>query len=217
MLYSNEIKEIPEEMNKLTNLQELRLEKNQIQKIENIDKLGELRYLFLGNNMIKIVPKSIFLNNKLTTLYINDNQIKYLCDEIGFIYGLSGFSIANNKITELPVQLGNLTRLIVFEYDNQKIDWILKNTNFKNVIDYLRFLWLDRLKEDSEKIWAPWKHVWFKKSLKSIVLLIMLIRSKGVSPKKQLSLTFFQSFPKPVIYLIFQYLSTHHKMKNKIK
>ena len=76
-LYSHQIKEIPESIGQLVNLQELLLSYNQIKEIPaSIGQLNNLQKLELSNNQIKEIPELIRQLVNLQQLCLNNNQIK---------------------------------------------------------------------------------------------------------------------------------------------
>ena len=124
-LNHNEIKSIPDWINKLKSLNYLNLRDNKIQSIPNsIGYLKNLQYLDLRENQIQHIPDSIGLINSLRILWLNNNKIKSIPNSIGYLKFLKVLDLGNNEIQEIPESLCMLKSL---EYLN------LKNNQIKDI------------------------------------------------------------------------------------
>ena len=82
-LENNKIKEIPKEIQFLTNLQYLYLDNNKIKTIpEEIRFLTNLKYLSLRSNQITEIPKEIQFLTSLIKVWLNRNKILKIQKEI---------------------------------------------------------------------------------------------------------------------------------------
>jgi hypothetical protein len=125
-LHENNIKEIPKEIHFLTQLTKLNLGINQIKEIPNeIQFLTQLTILHLNSNELKEIPKEIQYLTQLTELNLGQNNIKEIPKEIQFLIQLTDLYLHYNQITELPLEIINLRNLIYFYYKNNPIENLL--------------------------------------------------------------------------------------------
>ncbi|CEI89483.1 hypothetical protein RMCBS344292_03838 [Rhizopus microsporus] len=83
LLQNNNIKELPDELWKLTSLEELNLGYNKIKKIpKEVGLLINLKELYLHNNEIQELPTQIGRLKHLSVLDLTHNQLKYLPAEL---------------------------------------------------------------------------------------------------------------------------------------
>jgi internalin A len=112
-----QIKELPPEIGKLTNLTSLDLCSNQLRTLpEEIGQLTNLTSLNLRNNQLTTLPESIGQLANLTTFYLSCNQLRTLPEEIGQLTNLISLDLWSNHLTTLPDainQLTNLTTLVL--------------------------------------------------------------------------------------------------------
>lgn len=108
-LSKNKLKEIPEEVFTLTNLQYLVLKKNKIREIPaEIAALTKLRVLDMSRNLIEEIPPAIGSCIELRTIILNQNRINTMCAEIGNLKNLKSLDLWGNEIDELPAEIGKL-------------------------------------------------------------------------------------------------------------
>lgn len=108
-LSKNKLKEIPEEVFTLTNLQYLVLKKNKIREIPaEIAALTKLRVLDMSRNLIEEIPPAIGSCIELRTIILNQNRIHTMCAEIGNLKNLKSLDLWGNEIDELPAEIGKL-------------------------------------------------------------------------------------------------------------
>ena len=130
-------------LEKLIELQRLRLSENKIEKIEGLDKLAKLESLNLNKNRIKRINRIENLEN-LKSLYLNDNQLESL-EGIESISNLLILEAKNNNLTKIT-HVEKLTKLSQLHLSNNIISsmkGLEKNTR-------LTFLSLDN--NDLDKI-----------------------------------------------------------------
>ncbi|XP_067876878.1 volume-regulated anion channel subunit LRRC8C-like [Heterodontus francisci] len=72
---------------------------------EHIKKLSSLECLYLNNNQIEHIPPQLFLCNKLRHLDFSHNRISSIPPEIGVLQNLQYFSISYNSVESLPNEL----------------------------------------------------------------------------------------------------------------
>jgi len=98
-LSNNQIKILPPEIDKLSNLRILNLDNNQITTLPpEIDKLSNLQELYLYNNQITILPPEIGNLSQLQKLYLHNNQITMLPPEIGKLSNLQELRVDRKVI-----------------------------------------------------------------------------------------------------------------------
>lgn len=128
----NEIKSIPQWIDKLEFLHYLNLRNNHIEVIpDSIGNLRNLECLDLRENRLEFIPESIGLNTSLKILWLSNNKIREIPDSIGSLTSLEVMDLENNYIKEIPEALSKLKSL---EYLN------LKNNLIKEVPESIKAL-----------------------------------------------------------------------------
>ena len=79
-----------------------------------------LEVLNVSNNSLSEIPKNIKSRN-LRELYLNNNQIKELPRSLGRLKKLEKISIAHNQIEELPITFGGLNSLKAIDLSYNKL------------------------------------------------------------------------------------------------
>lgn len=112
LLSENKIKKLPNSFSKLVNLQHLELHKNKLKALPaGFDNLQNLRYLDLADNKFKRIPAVIFKLKNIETLYFFGNKVKKVDPEIVELAKLKTLRLGNNRIRRLPDNFGQLTLL----------------------------------------------------------------------------------------------------------
>jgi Leucine-rich repeat (LRR) protein len=102
---------IPENVFKLTHLQELVLSRNKIQYIPaEISMLRNLQILNLSDNKLKTLPAETGQLTNLKSLYLKRNKIEQLPVEMEKLTSLAYLDLWGNALIQLPVQMSALTR-----------------------------------------------------------------------------------------------------------
>ena len=115
------LKQLPESVGQLTQLQQLLLQGNQLTQLpESIGKLTQLTWLSLDFNQLTQLPESIGNLTQLKALEIDSNQLTQLPEFIGNLIQIRTLDLDNNQLTQLPDSIGNLTQLSrLYLSDNQ--------------------------------------------------------------------------------------------------
>ena len=120
-LSSNQLTELPKGLGKLTQLEELRLGKNQLTSLKGLEKLTQLEQLSLGFNQLTEVPKELEKLTQLELLYLGGNQLTSL-KGLEKLTQLKDLNLEGNKLTNLK-GLEKLTQLTLLSLrENQLID-----------------------------------------------------------------------------------------------
>ena len=100
VLYSNNLTELPPNMGSLTNLIDLNVNRNDIENIDSVQDLKNLRFLNIGHNCLKSLENS---------------SLDSLCN-------LEELHLEHNKLTEIPSSIQNIKTLKVLNmsYNNIK-------------------------------------------------------------------------------------------------
>ena len=139
-----ELRELPESIGQLTQLQELYLQEDKLTALpESIGRLTQLQELDLSTNALTALPESIgqltqlqkltLHGNRLTTLpgwigrltqlrglYLGETQMNALPESISQLTHLRKLMLFSNRLTVLPESMGHLTQLQdLLLYNNQ--------------------------------------------------------------------------------------------------
>jgi len=117
-LRNRKLKNIPGELFKLSNLEILYIDQNEIETIPpSISNLTKLRELYLFNNKIKILPDEMFKLPNLEIIDLSSNEIEAIPPSISSSTKLKELYIGNNKIKSISDELYKLPNLVELEID----------------------------------------------------------------------------------------------------
>lgn len=140
-LNSNQLTEINGVLN-LTKLTVLHLGYNLLKDLpDDIGMLVNLEELSINNNYLKTLPESIGNLTNLKILNLKGNSIEYLPDSFGNLQSLTCLYLHSNKITNLPESFGRLSRLKRLNLQNNKLKTLpesFKNLSNLNELDLKR-------------------------------------------------------------------------------
>jgi hypothetical protein len=106
------LKFIPNSIGHLTSLQELCLHSNRLKELpETLSNLEELESLYLGENRVQFLPAGIGCLKQLTEMDLSGCELKLLPDSICNCSSLTKFWACNNRLVSLPAQMGQLANL----------------------------------------------------------------------------------------------------------
>ena len=91
---------------------------------KDLGVLENLIKLQCNNFSIKVIPTELFIQNKLinlTQLNLQRNMIKEIPKEIYLLINLVDLQLADNEITEIPKELGKLSKLRYLQLQHNKI------------------------------------------------------------------------------------------------
>ena len=130
-LSDKRLTKFPEEIQYLTQLQEINLRNNKITKIpKEITYLTQLQILYLTSNKITEIPKEIQYLAQLQILDVSYNQITEIPTEIQYLTQLQELYLEQNKITEIPKEIQYLTQLQIFYLHYNKITKIPQDIQY---------------------------------------------------------------------------------------
>jgi hypothetical protein len=110
-LSNNQLKDIPEEIKKLTKLKIIFASNNHFEALpESLGQCESLEMIGFKANKIKQVP-ALSLPARLRWLILTDNQITCLPDSLGERPRMQKLALAGNQLTELPANLAQLNNL----------------------------------------------------------------------------------------------------------
>ena len=121
-LSNNNLVEFPESIIELQQLKNLRLSFNKFNtetSLNNISKLNRLKFLWLDNNRISILPASIGELSQISELYLGENQIKVLPQQIKDCKKLRILYLGNNEFKILPDEILDMKIYLLAIYGNQ--------------------------------------------------------------------------------------------------
>lgn len=112
-LFFNNITYIPPNIGKLTNLTELRLSSNLLRELPyEIGDLSSLEILDLSTNSLDSIPFTIGNLKNLDSLFLQSNNQKALPVEIGMCTKLKSLMLGVNFLEAIPLQIGNCTQIV---------------------------------------------------------------------------------------------------------
>jgi Leucine-rich repeat (LRR) protein len=126
--YNKNISKLPESIDKLVNLKCLYLGVNLLTTLpESIDKLVNLTELSLHNNLLTVLPESISNLVNLTYLSLNNNQLQVIPESIGRLLNLTYLSLSYNQLQILPASILNIKKSLQiytcsYEINNLQVD-----------------------------------------------------------------------------------------------
>jgi len=112
-LFGCALTDLPPELIFFKNLEELKLDGNELSKSQftNLEKLKKLRLLDLNDCNLSKFPNSILALSKLEILSIWNNQISTIPEGLYNITSLKELTIGNNKLKYLSPKISNLKNL----------------------------------------------------------------------------------------------------------
>ena len=118
-LSSNQLTELPKGLGKLTQLEELRLGKNQLTSLKGLEKLTQLEQLSLGFNQLTEVPKELEKLTQLKDLNLEGNKLTNL-KGLEKLTQLTLLSLRENQLIDVK-GLENLTQLEELQLDDNQL------------------------------------------------------------------------------------------------
>merc|ERR1719394_1408421 len=108
-LSSNDLKLLPNTLDRLSNLVTLKVDDNQLEELPNsLGRMSNLEELFLAENFLTSLPPSIGWLRCLHTLNVDENDLEDLPPELGHIVNLAVLNLAGNAVPHLPVSFVKL-------------------------------------------------------------------------------------------------------------
>ena len=121
-LRGSNLRELPESLGRLTQLQTLDLSGNQLTALpESIGRLTQLVELHLHENQLTTLPGSIGRLTQLRDLRVDNNQLTALPESIGRLTRLQLLDLSASQVTALPGSIGQLTQLKELYLDNNQL------------------------------------------------------------------------------------------------
>lgn len=119
VLRKQHLKNFPEKIYLLKNLQYLDLSKNNIKEIpEGIGALTQLQYLACSKTKLERIPKDIGNLKNLKYINLNQNELVLLPSQIGDLEKLEIADLWSNNLNELPSSMEKLKKLKVLDLRN---------------------------------------------------------------------------------------------------
>lgn len=161
-LSHNHLRDLPEEIGQLPQLQHLDLSNNSLKDIdvltslhtlqtldvaqnrlqylpEDMGKLNLLNDLNIAHNQLSSLPQSFTSLHKLEILHCENNQIENLPENLERFTSLKQWNIFQNKLSLLPASFGRLHALEEFNINNNVLIRLPENLE---QLTHLKTLWL---------------------------------------------------------------------------
>ena len=124
-------------------LKELKASNNRIKDVpDDLDRLTNLQVLHLDHNLLETLPPGVRFLTALQDLQLNDNLLHEICPELGACVNLQKLNLHQNRLVTLPHTMGNcnlLTQLTI-----QKNDMIVLPPALSECQKSMQHLDLDR-------------------------------------------------------------------------
>lgn len=152
-LSNKEIKELPDEIEKLHNLQSIDLSYNNIESFPvQITKLPQIKSLLLYRNSITHVSKEIGNLKNLGLLDISYNRLTHLPPEFGKLISLKTLDLSYNKLESLPLDFINLTSLKKLYLEHNNFTFPPEKVIKRGLYATMHFLFGEMRKNEASKI-----------------------------------------------------------------
>ncbi|CAI2161792.1 6324_t:CDS:2 [Funneliformis geosporum] len=112
---------------RMKNLRRLNLDNNVLSDVTSITKLKTLRELRANNNLLGSISTDISKLAKLRLLYLDSNQLTSLPDSIGRLKSLCVLRLNNNNVEGLPAAICSLHQLQVLELRSNLLSSLPEN------------------------------------------------------------------------------------------
>ena len=190
-LFGVEMKNIPETLFKLKNLEELNLAYNKIEILpEKIGELKSLKELELSLNNLTHLPASLGNLTSLEIISLEQNKLEKIPETMGNLERLRELNLNENNLQSIPTSFGNLKSLIKLELKSNQLNNIPEEIgNIKSLKSLI--LGSNRLKVLPWSIWSlknlnylylennPWEGEWNDLVNKDIPTLLEICRKKA--------------------------------------
>lgn len=122
LAYSNNIKRLPTNFRRFSNLKRLNLSSNSLKRCDGIDELKCLQVLILDNNRLESFCEHFFENlRRLEVLHCAQNRITTLPPALRNMRYLRNVDLSNNKLVSIPPDLLQLQRMEVLNLSRNNI------------------------------------------------------------------------------------------------
>ncbi len=123
----NQLTDAPIEVSKLTCLTVLDLSQNQLTSVpKELCQLQNLTTLYLFQNQLTSVPKELCQLQNLTKLYLYQNQLTTVPKELGQLQNLTKLYLHRNQLTIVPKELGRLQNLRELDLSENQLTMVPK-------------------------------------------------------------------------------------------
>ena len=117
----NEISSFPKGIVQHNGINSIDLSTNRLNRLPEIS-MKNLRYLFLQNNSLADLPKSLFGNKNIIMLSVDGNQLTMLPPNIGNLgRGLLIMGASRNNLTSFPASFRQLEKLEILDLRNNSL------------------------------------------------------------------------------------------------
>lgn len=114
-------------MNSLCSLQ---IQNNQLKSLpKELWRLSNLRELNVGSNQLEVLPIEVGLLVNLTELFVHNNKLKEIPCQVGNLKQLKTLDVTNNQLIELPAEIIKL-ELDQFWVDKNPFEIIQRKDRF---------------------------------------------------------------------------------------
>ncbi len=118
---------LPEKLFEFEKTEILKLSRNNLLNFTGIERLENLKYLYLDENSLKLFPHEIFELKKLIFLNARNNQLHYFSKKMEKLDSLLYLNLENNLISYIPEQTKNFKSLRYLNLSNNRLSVLSKS------------------------------------------------------------------------------------------
>ncbi|XP_041979019.1 leucine-rich repeat-containing protein 39-like isoform X1 [Aricia agestis] len=164
-----------------TEITDIYLKENLISEIPNdIEKLANLESLYLSGNDITVLPKEISKLTRLKCLDISGNRLRWIPDEVGELQNLKFLILDENELSCLPLRLAEVRGLRYLSVCDNKLQWISQRPVYNYYQCELRFWRNETLRTIP---YALWYHMFRGQQTRSLNIRSLQIPKCTTEPK----------------------------------
>jgi internalin A len=122
-LSRNDISVVPDWLSEFAGLQRLDVSHNKLTALpESVGKLKQLWLLDVSNNKLVVLPESLGELTQLERLEVSENELTALPESLGQLVQLGTMELAGNKLTDIPASFTQLRYLRKLNLDNTPLN-----------------------------------------------------------------------------------------------
>ncbi|XP_059922598.1 leucine-rich repeat-containing protein 40 [Gadus macrocephalus] len=148
---NNQLTCVPASLSEMTSLEQLYLRHNKLRLLPQLPATN-LKELYLGNNQIeRLEAEQLASLAAISLLELRDNKIQSVPEEVTLLATLTRLDLTNNDVATLPASLSLLPNLKVLMLEGNPLRGIRRDLLSKGTTELLKYL-RGRIKEEPGKV-----------------------------------------------------------------